>query len=112
MRRDEIWLLRDDGYATKPRPVVIIQSDELVQFQSVVLCLLTSFDSSNIPTRVRGDPDPDNGLVKTSWAMTNKITTAPKEMLQMKIGSLNSQTLDAINIQLAVVLNLDIRQPH
>ena len=37
--------------------------------------------------------------------MTDKITTVPKEMLQTKIDSLNSQTLDAINIQLAVVLN-------
>ena len=44
--------------------------------------------------------------------MTDKITTVPKEMLSTKIGSLNSQTLDAINIQLAVVLNLDIGQPH
>lgn len=44
--------------------------------------------------------------------MTDKITTVPKEMLQTKIDSLNSQTLDAISIQLAVVLNLDIRQPH
>lgn len=44
--------------------------------------------------------------------MIDKITTVPKEMLQTKIDSLNSQTLDAINIQLAVVLNLDIRQPH
>ena len=94
MKRGEIWLLRDDGYATKPRPVVIIQSDELVQFQSVVLCLLTSFDSSNISTRVRVEPNPDKGLTKTSWVMTDKITTVPKEMLQTKIGSLNSQTLD------------------
>ena len=30
--------------------------------------------------------------------MTDKITTVPKEMLQTKIGSLNSQTLDAICI--------------
>ena len=65
-----------------------------------------------MPTLVRVESDPDNGLAKIGWAMTIKITTAPKEMLQTKIGSLNSQTLDAINIQLAVVLNLDIRQPH
>lgn len=63
-------------------------------------------------TLVRVESDPDNGLAKIGWVMTDKITTAPKEMLQTKIDSLNSQTLDAINIQLAVVLNLDIRQPH
>ena len=56
MKRGEIWVLRDEGYASKPRPVVVIQSDEITQFQSVVLCLLTSFDSTNIPTRVRIEP--------------------------------------------------------
>ena len=65
-----------------------------------------------MPTLVRVESDPDNGLAKIGWVMTDKITTVPKEMLSTKIGSLNSQTLDAINIQLAVVLNLDIRQPH
>lgn len=70
MKRGEIWVLRDEGYASKPRPVVVIQSDEITQFQSVVLCLLTSFDSTNIPTRVRIDPSIENGLSKTSWIYT------------------------------------------
>ena len=39
MKRGEIWVLRDEGYTSKPRPVVVIQSDEITQFQSVVLCL-------------------------------------------------------------------------
>ena len=63
-------------------------------------------------TLVRVESDPDNGLAKIGWVMTDKITTVPKEMLQTKFGSLNSQTLDAISIQFAVVLNRDIRQPH
>lgn len=46
MKRGELWLLQDDGYASKPRPVVVVQSDTINQFHSVVLCLLTSFDSS------------------------------------------------------------------
>lgn len=32
MERGEIWVLRDEGYASKPRPVVVIQSDEITQF--------------------------------------------------------------------------------
>lgn len=34
IKRGEIWGLRDDSYTTKPRSVVIIQSDKAVQFQS------------------------------------------------------------------------------
>lgn len=107
MKRGEIWVLRDDGYATKPRPVVIIQSDKVVQFQSVILCLLTSYDSSDVPTRVRIEPTPENGLTKTSWVMTEKITTVPKSMLHQKIGSLSIDDLNSISTQLAVVLNLN-----
>ncbi|MCI1747782.1 MAG: type II toxin-antitoxin system PemK/MazF family toxin [Acidipropionibacterium sp.] len=40
MQRGEIWTLRDDRYASKARPVVVVQGD-LEQFDSVVLCLLT-----------------------------------------------------------------------
>jgi mRNA interferase MazF len=39
MQRGEIWTLRDDRYASKARPVVVVQGD-LEQFDSVVLCLL------------------------------------------------------------------------
>ena len=106
MKRSEIWVLRDEGYASKPRPVVVIQSDEITQFQSVVLCLLTSFDSTNIPTRVRIEPSADKGLTKTSWVMTDKITTVPREMLHKKIGALSVEELHAINRQLAVVLGV------
>ena len=40
MKRGEIWTLRDHNYASKARPVVIIQSDEHPSFDSVILCLL------------------------------------------------------------------------
>lgn len=107
MKRGDIWVLRDEGYyASKPRPVVVVQSDEMTHFQSVVLCLLTSFDSTYVPTRVRIEPSIDNGLSKTSWVMTDKITTVPKEMLHKKIGSLRIEELHALNSQLAVILGL------
>ena len=53
MKRGEIWTLQADGYASKPRPVVIVQSDAVDRFDSVITCLLTSYDSSDIDTRVR-----------------------------------------------------------
>jgi len=48
MKRGEIWTLRDRQYASKARPVVIIQNDAFDIFDSVILCLFTSFDSSQI----------------------------------------------------------------
>ena len=52
MKRGEIWTLQADGYASKPRPVVIVQSDAVDRFDSVITCLLTSYDSSDIVKRV------------------------------------------------------------
>lgn len=69
--RGEIWTMKDDLYASKARPVVIVQSDKIRGFDSVVLCLMTTFESSGIPTRVRVEPSTDNGLDRTSFVMTD-----------------------------------------
>lgn len=45
MKRGEIWTLRDREYASKARPVVIIQSDKHDSFDSVILCLFTTYKS-------------------------------------------------------------------
>lgn len=41
MRRGEVWTLRDDGYASKARPVVVVQDETVAEFDSIILCLLT-----------------------------------------------------------------------
>ena len=73
MRRGEVWTLRDGGYASKARPVVVVQDESVAEFDSVILCLLTSYDSDGMPTRVKISPSGDNGLFKTSYVMADKI---------------------------------------
>lgn len=51
MKRGEIRTLQADGYASKPRPVVIVQSDAVDRFDSVITCLLTH---TIPPTSTRG----------------------------------------------------------
>ncbi|WP_297609446.1 type II toxin-antitoxin system PemK/MazF family toxin [uncultured Sutterella sp.] len=106
MRRGEVWLCRAEGYASKPRPVVIIQSDAITDFQSSIMCLITSFDSGNIPTRVRLDPSEENGLQKVSWVATDKIMTVPLTSLSQCIGSLSLSEMAKVNQSLCSVLNL------
>ena len=77
MRRGEIWTLQDRHYASKSRPVVVIQSDKHDSFDSVILCLFTSYESGDISTRVRVEPSAENGLLKESyviWTMTQNHT--------------------------------------
>lgn len=103
--RGEIWTLRDTGYASKARPVVIVQSDAIV-FDSVALCLFTTFDSADIPTRVRVEPSRENGLAKTSYVMTDKVASVDKKMLGEKIGKLDSKTMQEVSKKLALVLGI------
>lgn len=98
--------MRDDLYASKARPVVIIQSDEVSGFDSVVLCLLTTYDSSAIPTRVRVEPTVQNGLEKTSYVMAEKIASVSRAMLGRRIGMLEEEVMREVSEKVAVVLGL------
>lgn len=75
MRCGERLTLQDKNYASKARPVVVIQSDKHDVFDSVILCLFTTFESGDISTRVRIEPSAENGLQKVSYVMTDKIVT-------------------------------------
>ena len=107
MKRGEIWTLRDDGYASKARPVVIVQSDSINGFDSIILCLLTTYDSDHIPTRVHIPSDSANGLKKDSYVMTEKIITVDKRELGERVGTLTSEQQRIIAAQLAVILDID-----
>ena len=106
MKRGEIWTLQDKNYASKARPVVVIQSDKHNSFDSVILCLFTSFESENISTRVSIIPSVENGLQKESYVMTDKIVTVDKTLLGTCIGVLSDDDMLAVSQQLKVILDL------
>lgn len=102
LRRGEIWTLRDNRYAAKARPVLVVQSD-LSQLDSVVLCLLTSFERPDAE-RPRVEPTPDNGLIKTSYVMADKLVTVRQDELGTRVGVLTEVQMRAVSRQLARVL--------
>lgn len=106
MKRGEIWTLQDRQYASKARPVVVIQSDNHNFFDSVILCLFTSFESGDISTRVPVEPSAENGLQKKSFVMTDKIVTVDKKMLGKCVGVLSDEDMTAISEQLKIILGL------
>ncbi len=106
MKRGELWTVRGSSYASKPRPVLIVQNDDLDLFDSIVLCLMTSQDSSDISTRVAIDPTEKNGLRKKSWVLTEKIYSARKGELGARIGTLSKEDMVKVSRQLSIVLDL------
>lgn len=106
MKRGEIWTLQDKHYASKARPVVVIQSDKHDSFDSVILCLFTSYESGDISTRVSIEPSSENGLQKVSYVRTDKIVTVDKSMLGKRVGVLSDDDMLAVSEQLRAILGL------
>jgi len=54
------------GYASKPRPVVIVQDDAFTARDSVTVCLITTGPADLPVFRIAVDPTAENGLKATS----------------------------------------------
>ena len=106
MKRGEIWTLRDRQYASKARPVIVIQNDAYDNFDPVILCLFTTYDSSEIEVRVPVTPTLENGLHDLSYVMTDKIVTVDKKMLGERIGVVSDADMALISEHLRKILAL------
>jgi mRNA interferase MazF len=90
----------------KPRPALIVQSDELTDSESIVVCPFTSGLEYASPHRVVIEPALANGLKAASVLMTEKLQAIRRDRCKQWIGSLNSTEMARINAQLAFVLGL------
>jgi mRNA interferase MazF len=94
------------GYASKPRPVVIVQDDAFDARDSVTVCLITT-DPADLPVfRIAVDPTAENGLKASSRLMVDKVTTVPKSRLGQCIGHLGDDDVLRLNRSLLVFLGL------
>ena len=107
MKRGEIWSLQDENYASKPRPVIIVQGKLSTEFDSIILCLFTSVEPQGKSTRVKILPSDENGLRKASFVMTEKLLTIKKSRLGSRIGRLTDTEMREISGQLARVLGIE-----
>ena len=94
------------GYASKPRPAVIIQDDCFPETLSIAVCPLTSQPTEAPILRVLVEPSPENGLRETSRLMVDKVTTVPKRRLGQCIGCLADDDLLRLNRSMLVFLGL------
>jgi mRNA interferase MazF len=107
MKRGEIWTMAGGpGYASKPRPAVIIQEDGFTETLSIAVCPLTSQPIEAPMLRIKVAPSPENGLRAASRLMVDKVTTVPKSRLGQRIGRLADDDLLRLNRSLLVFLGL------
>ena len=72
----------------------------------MILCLFTTYVSTDIDTRVYIKHSAKNGLLKDSYVMTDKIVTVDKAVLGEKIGDLTKNDMLKISDQLKIILGL------
>ena len=105
VKRGEIWTQAGgSGYARKPRPVLIVQSDQLLETDSVIICLFTSHEGSPLTSRLPFAPDAENGLREASDLMVEKIMTVARNKLGKRIGSISAEEMERVGDAMLVVL--------
>ena len=91
-------------YASKPRPAVILQSDQFDATASVTLIPCTT-DPTDAPLfRLPLQPNDENGIRYACRLMVDKITTVPKSNLGQRIGRLSDDDLVRLNRAVVVFL--------
>ena len=109
MKRGEVWTVAGgQGYAGKPRPVVVIQDDAFDATDSITICAFTTNPTDAPLFRLLVEPNDRNGLRATSRLMIDKITTLPKSRLGYCVGRLDDDDMVRINQAVAVFLGLAI----
>lgn len=104
--RGEVWTIAGSGYASKPRPAIIVQSDKITNFDSTIACLITSDSSTSGPTRVKLTPSNENGLQRECFAMADKVVAIKRSSLGKKIGILSNDDISKVDDALRAAMGL------
>jgi len=106
MKRGDIVttvLPREQG---KPRPAIIVQSDDLQGSSTLVVCPLSSRTEYHAPHRPELEPTADNGLRLISIAMTDKLQAAQRDRCGSVIGRLAPTEMAMVEAGIAYVLGM------
>ena len=106
MRRGDFVTIAMQGDFGKPRPALIVQSDQFNEHASVTVHLVSSALVDAPLLRVTVQPNPENGLQKVSQVMIDKAMTVKKDKLGEAFGHLNADGMLEIERCLAVFLGI------
>lgn len=97
-RGDLVTVAGAGGFAGKPLPAVVVQSDAFNPTHgSVTLCLLTTEQVVAPLFRITVEPSEDNGLRQRSQVMVDKLVSAPRDKLGPRIGALEPALLQRVD---------------
>ncbi|AXI83592.1 type II toxin-antitoxin system PemK/MazF family toxin [Xylella taiwanensis] len=104
-QRGDLVTVSLQGDYGKPRPALILQSDLLMELDSVVLCPVTS-ELRNAIFRITVEPNIANGLRTLSQIMVDKISTLPRSKISKPFGHLNDERIKAVEKALLLIVGI------
>jgi mRNA interferase MazF len=106
LKRGDVVLIVLQGELGKPRPGVIVQTDELDASSSTIVCPMSSYIDAANRMRPVVAPTVQNGLLVRTQIMTDKLNTLRHDRVKRIIGTLDSDTCEKLNSALLLVLGL------
>lgn len=107
MNRGEIVIVSAPGDYGKPRPGVVVQSDAYNStHDSIAICLISSSPGTPTSFRIPVHPTAKTRLRKESQIMIDKIMTFKRSRIGGPIGSLDTETMAALDRGIAIWLGL------
>ena len=106
MKRGDFITIAMQGDFGKPRPALIIQSDQFSEQETVTILLVSSTLVDAPLLRISVKPDQKNGLQKVSQVMIDKAMTVKKDKLGEVFGSASDEVMLAVGRALAVFLGV------
>ena len=106
MKRGDLVIISVACDYGKPRPAVIIQSDNVKATDSILLALLSSTFIDAPIYRLAVKPTAANGLKVPSQIMVDKITAMPRSKCGKVIGRLDDSAILVLNQMISVFVGI------
>ncbi|WP_375394999.1 type II toxin-antitoxin system PemK/MazF family toxin [uncultured Sphingomonas sp.] len=102
MTRGDLVTIALSGDFGKPRPAVVIQSDQFDETGTITVLLLSGTLVDAPLIRISVEPNPDNGLKIGSEIMIDKAMSVRRDKIGSTIGRLNADQMLAVTRALAL----------
>lgn len=106
MNRGDFVTIAMQGDFGKPRPALVIQSDQFSEHATMTVLLVSSTLVEAPLFRVTVHPDTRNGMQKPSQVMVDKAMTVKRDKLGKAFGSASDEVMLEVGRSLAVFLGI------
>jgi mRNA interferase MazF len=104
MKRGDLVTVAISGDFGKPRPALIIQSDQFADTGTITVLLISGTIVDAPLVRLTVAPTPSNGLRAPSQIMVDKAMSVKRERVGEPFGRIEDATMIAVNRSLALFL--------